>query len=346
MARIGSRSSPGGLSSLGLILVILVGSPVRASPQEKKLEPITVSYASITGNRAPFWIAKELGIFEKHGLDVNLIYIASGFTSVNALLGGSVDVIAASGLAAVGAAARGAPILIIASLGPTAYKLVGHPSISSIQDLKGKTVGSSRIGSGADYALRRLLPKLGLEPGKDVQLIPTGISESDRRLMIMLQGKIDATLATVDHISQLELQGQKVSVLADLLEAGVYTTGSDIATSRQLLKDRPRRIKSFLMALSEGIWIGRNNREMAFRVYRKYMKVENPKILESMQRNYLQIFIPAKPYPREEAVQSDIEDLSHTYPQLKGKKAAEFFDVTLLKELEGEGFFARLHQRQ
>jgi ABC-type nitrate/sulfonate/bicarbonate transport system substrate-binding protein len=75
-----------------LILIILVGSPVRASPQEKKLEPITVSYASITGNRAPFWIAKELGIFEKHGLDVNLIYIASGFTSVNALLGGSVDI--------------------------------------------------------------------------------------------------------------------------------------------------------------------------------------------------------------------------------------------------------------
>ncbi len=332
------------LGRLALTLVTLAVFPLPGSAQEKKLEPVTVSYASITGNRAPFWIAKESGIFEKYGLNVNLIYIASGATSVNALLGGSVDVIAASGLAAVGAAARGAPIVIIASLGPTAYKLVAHPSIGSVQSLKGKIIGSSRIGSGADYALRRLLPKLGLDAGRDVQIIPTGISESDRRLMIMLQGKIDATLATVDQISQLELQGQKVSVLADLLEEGVFTTGSDIATSRQLLKDRPQQMKKFLMGLSEGIWIGRNNRELAFRVYRKYMKIENPKILESMQKNYLQTLIPPKPYPREEAVQNDIEDLSHSYSQLKGRKAAEFFDVTLLKDLEGEGFFSRLHR--
>lgn len=337
------RSLPKSSAAVTLAGLMLFYSGIYA--QEKKLAPLTISYASVSGTRAPLWIAKDLGLFEKYGLDVDLIYIASGVISVNALIGGSVQVIAASGSSAVGAAARGASVVIIASLGAIEYKLIAHPSITSVQGLKGKVIGSSRLGAGSDYALRRLLPKLGLQPGKDVQLIPTGLSESDRRLLIMLQGKIDATIGTADNLLQLELRGQKVSVLADFLEAGVYTTGSDIATSRQLLKERRRDLKGFIMALTEATWIGRNNKEQAVRVYRKYMKVEDPRLLESMHKNYLLRSIPAKPFPQEEAIQNDIDDLSHTYPQLKGRKVSEFVDLSLLKELEGEGFFVRLHGR-
>ena len=136
-----------------------------------------------------------------------------------------------------------------------------------------------------------------------------------------------------------------MSVLADLLESGVYTTGSDISTSRQLLKERPSQIKAFIMAMSEGTWIGKTNKEQAFRVYRKYMKVEDPRLLDSMHKNYLLDTIPAKPIPREEAIQADIEDLSHTYAHLRGKKATEFLDLSLVKELENEGFFTRLQSR-
>ncbi len=326
-----------------LLALTALSLPVLTAAQDKKLDPFTISYASVSGTRAPLWIAKDLGLFEKYGLDVNLIYIASGIISVNALLGGSVDIIAASGSSAVGAAARGAPVVIIASLGHIAYKLVAIPSITTPQGLKGKIIGSSRVGAGSDYALRRLLPKLGLNPAKDVQLIPTGISESDRRLLMMMQGKIDATLATEDNLLQLGLRGVKVSVLADLYDAGVYTTGSDIATSRQLVKERPRQLKAFLMALTEGTWIGRTNKEVALRIYRKYLKVEDPALLDSMHKNYLLGTIPAKPFPQEAALQNDIEDLSYSFPQLKGKKAGDFLDLSLLKSLEEEGFFKRLH---
>lgn len=326
-------------------LAILLCLATSGYSQDKKLEPLAISYASVSGTRAPLWIAKDLGIFEKYRLEVNLIYIASGVISVNALLGGSVQVIAASGSSAVGAAARGAPVVIIASLGPIAYKLIARPSITSIQELRGKVIGSSRVGAGSDYALQRLLPKLGLQPGKDVHVIPTGLSESDRRLLIMLQGKIDATIGTADNLLQLELRGQKVSVLADFLEAGVYTTGSDISTSRQFLKERRRDLKAFLMALTEAISIGRNNKEQTLRVYRKYMKIDDPRLLESMHKNYLLRTIPAKPFPREEALQNDIEDLSNTYPQLKGRRIEEFVDLTIAKELENEGFFTRLYGR-
>ena len=325
------------------IAAVLFFSLTASSFGQEKRETVTISYASVSGTRAPLWIAKDLGLYEKYGVEGNLVYIASGITSVNALLGGSVQVIAASGSSAVGAAANGAPVVIMASLGAIAYKLIANPSITSLQALKGKVIGSSRIGAGSDYALKRLLPKLGLQPGKDVQLIPTGISESDRRIVIMLQGKIDATLATVDNILQLELQGQKVSVLADLLQEGVYTTGSDISTSRQFMKEKRRQLKGFIMAITEAIKVGRGNRDLAFRVYRKYMKVEDPRLLDSMYRNYLLGTIPQKPYPRAEALQNDIEDLSYTYPQLKGRRIEEFTDLSIVKELESEGFFTKLY---
>ena len=350
----GSRNSESYISDLNvglkrsLAVLLFVGNfllfpVIEPSAQDKKLDSFTISYASVSGTRAPLWIAKELGLFEKYGLDGNLIYIASGVTSVNALLGGSVDIIAASGSSATGAAARGAPIVVVASLGHIAYKLIAMPSIKTVQDLKGKIIGSSRIGAGSDFALQRLLPKLGLIPGKDVQLIPTGVSESDRRLLMMMQGKIDATLGTEDNILQLGNRGMKFSILADLYDSGVFTTGSDIVTSRQLLKQKPRQLKAFLMALTEGIWIGRNNKELTMRIYRKNMKIEDTKLLESMHKNYLLGSIPARPYPNEEAIQNDIEDLSHTLPHLKGKKAGEFIDLSLLKSMDEEGFFKRLH---
>jgi len=344
----GIRSLPPHLHSLrSLIVLFLIYSlfvlSATSTAQDKKLDSFTISYASVSGTRGPLWIAKDLGLFEKYGLEGNLVYIASGVTSVNALLGGSVDIIAASGSSAVGAAARGAPIVIIASLGHIAYKLIAHPSITTVQGLKGKIIGSSRIGAGTDFALQRLLPKLGLIPGKDVTLLATGVSESDRRLLMLMQGKIDATLGTEDNLLQLAAKGMKFSVLADVYEAGIYTTGSDIATSRQLLKQKPRQLKAFIMALTEGTYIGRTQKEQALRVYRKYLKVEDPKMLDSMHKNYLLGSIPERPFPKEEAIQNDIEDLSQTYAHLKGRKAAEFLDLSLLKALEDEGFFKKLY---
>ena len=216
--------------------------------------------------------------------------------------------------------------------------------ISTLQ-LNGKVVGSSQLGSGADFALRKLLPKLGLTPGKDVTILPTGLSEPNKRILLIFQGRIDATLGTLDSILQFELNGQKLSVLADLREMGVYVSGSDIATTREFLKNYPHRAKAFLKAFSEAIWIGMNNKEILYHVYRKYLKIENAKLLESMHKShFLSGTIPLKPYPQVEAIQSDIEYLSVSNPALKEQKPADLTDTTLLREIESEGFFAKLQR--
>jgi ABC-type nitrate/sulfonate/bicarbonate transport system substrate-binding protein len=188
------------------------------------------------------------------------------------------------------------------------------------------------------------MPKLGLTPGKDVTLIPTGLGRSDLRLQLIFQGKIDATLGTADNVFQLGLKGQKLSVLADLTEMGVVTTGGDFAATRRFLQENRPLVKTFLMALSEAIWLGKSNKEIAFKVLRKYLKVQTPAVLESMHKNYLLGTIPAKPFPSDDAVQTALDEVGTIHPQLKEKKPRDFTDPSIVTEIDNEGFFTRLQR--
>jgi len=322
---------------------LLLGSWSLAAAQEKKLETLIVSYSSATGNRAPLWIARELGLYEKYGLDVKLVSIAAGSVSLTALLAGNVQLTTDSASGVVGAVARGAPVVTVSTNGALPYQLIAVPAIKTPAELKGKTVGSSRIGAGTDFLLRRILARIGLVLGKDVSLIPTGVSESDKRIQLMLQGKIDATIGEADKIFQfVELGGQKISVLGEPRDFGVPAPGSELNTTRQNLQDLRPRLKAFFMAYSEAIAAGRRNREIAYQAFRKYMRIDNPKLLDFTYRVQFMEAIPAKPYPREDAIQASIEDLRDSTPKLEGMKTADFFDSSLIKELDGDGFFAKI----
>ena len=319
---------------------------VDTQAQERKLESLIVSYSSLTGNRAPFWIAKEFGLYEKHGLDVKLVSIAAGSVSLTALLAGNVQLTTDSSSGVVSAVARGAPIVTVSTNGALPYQLIAIPTIKTPADLRGKIVGSSRIGAGTDFLLRRILAKLGLTPGKDVALIPTGVSESEKRIQLMLQGKIDATIGESDRVFQFaELAGQKISVLGEPKNFGVPAPGSEINTTRQLVREARSRLKAFFMAYAEAITLGRKDPELAYRIFRKYMRVENPRLLEFTYRVQFLEAIPAKPYPRADAIQASLEDLKDTMPKLDGMKPADFFDASLIKELDNENFFAKLEKQ-
>ena len=319
---------------------------VDTQAQERKLESLIVSYSSLTGNRAPFWIAKEFGLYEKHGLDVKLVSIAAGSVSLTALLAGNVQLTTDSSSGVVSAVARGAPIVTVSTNGALPYQLIAVPTIKTPADLRGKIVGSSRIGAGTDFLLRRILAKLGLTPGKDVALIPTGVSESEKRIQLMLQGKIDATIGESDRVFQFaELAGQKISVLGEPKNFGVPAPGSEINTTRQLVREARSRLKAFFMAYAEAITLGRKDPELAYRIFRKYMRVENPRLLDFTYRVQFLEALPAKPYPREEAIQASLEDLKDTMPKLDGMKPADFFDASLIKELDNENFFTKLEKQ-
>ena len=252
--------------------------------------------------------------------------------------------ICGSGSASVVAADKGLPIVIVGSFGSTIYKLVANPGISSVKDLKGKIVGTSRPGSTTDFALRKALSQLGLVPDKDVKILPTGIGEADRRILMMRQGSMDATLASPESIYSAEVQGGvKLEILADLEELGIYNTVGDLSTRRDLLKTRRDRLEAFFMATSEAIWLGKKNKESALKVISKYMRVSDPKRLDLIYEASL-ARMAAKPYPRGDAIRLELESMAFADPHFKDRKPSEFMDNSILAELESKGFFNRLHR--
>jgi NitT/TauT family transport system substrate-binding protein len=324
----------------GLIALVWVCWASDAASQP--LETLNASYASVTGSRIPLWIAKDAGLFEKYGLHVNLVVIAAGNAAIGALAGGDVEVLGAPGTTTIVSAAKGLSVAIIGTFGSGSWKLVAHPGITSVQELRGKTVGISRLGTGIEFATRRALLKLGFTPGKDINILATGLSESNKRIMVMLQGKIDATLVSPDNMYEAETKGWKLSPLADLNDLGIYTSASDLSAKRDFLKNQRQRARAFMMAYCEAIWLGKNDKSVALASFRKQMRENDPSRLEVLYKNYVIDGLPLKPYPMEEVIQTEIENLTPTVPEFRGKRAADFIDKTILSELESEGLFLRL----
>jgi NitT/TauT family transport system substrate-binding protein len=271
----------------GYLLILIALGLLRSNVHAQSLETLNASYASVTGSRIPLWIAKDTGLFEKYGLHVNLVVIAAGNAAIGALMGGDVEILGAPGSTSMLSAARGLPVAIIGTFGPGSWMLAAHPSIKTIEELRGKTVGISRPATTIDFAARRALTKLGLTPGKDVTILATGLAESNKRIMIMHQGKIDATLVSVDNIDEAEAKGVKLSLLADLKELGIYTTASDLSAKRDFLKNQRERARSFMKAFSEAMYVGRANKAVALASFRKHMRENDPRRLEVLYKNYV-----------------------------------------------------------
>ena len=194
--------------SIALALSVFVFCTNIAFAQGKKLERFILSNSTLAESRAPLYIAKDTGLFEKHGLDMQIVNIRGAAINTAALLAGEIQMTVAASAVAITAAARGAPIVIIATICPTEYILVSRPPINSIQQLKGKTIGIAGFGAGDFFALRRLLPKLGLVIDKDVSLLPTGFTSPYDRMNVMFAGKLDAVMSTKNAVARIELQGK------------------------------------------------------------------------------------------------------------------------------------------
>ena len=242
---------------LGFLVVHLLTFAVAG---ESQVLPIKIAYATTSGIRLPLWIAEEAKLYEKYGLDAKLINIPSGNTAISALVSGEVDIVSGSGSATIVAAGRGLPVVIVGSFGSTTYKLVANPGVT---DLRGKVVGTSRIGSTTDFALRRALSQLGWTPDKDVKILATGIGEADKRIMLMLQGRMDGTIGSPESILAAETQAKvKIEILADLEDMKIYNTVGDLSTRTDMMKNRRDLLRAFFMASGEAIALGKRNKDL------------------------------------------------------------------------------------
>src|SRR5213594_3400555 len=260
--------------------------------------------------KLPLWLGRDAGLFEKNGLLVSIKELSSTEEILRELGAKSGDIYAATAPHIVSAIGDGADLVFIANTGYSVLKLLSHPAITRPEDLKGKKVGTGEPNSSQDRITRQALQRLGLNPDKDVTLVPMG-GRSISRLNALLAGKIDATTSNEDNLFELEKRGDmgKVRVLADNESLKLFIgAGVDFAVSRSLLVKERNVVKSFITALCEAIALARQDRAQADQIYTRYQNVTDPALLDFMYRTYVQSAIPQRPVPKLEPVALGLEE--------------------------------------
>jgi ABC-type nitrate/sulfonate/bicarbonate transport system substrate-binding protein len=326
------------------IPLVLALTLLAASAWGQETKPLTVISYPARPPKLPLWLAVDEGLFTKRGIKVVLKELNSSDELLASLGKREGDIYAATAPYIVSAIGDGDDLVFFANTGYSVIKFLSRPEITRAEQLKGKKVGTGEPNSSQDRITRQTLQRLGLNPDKDVTLVPFG-SRSIQRVNALLKGEIDATTSNEDNIFDLEKRGEmkKVRVLADNDSLKLYIgAGVDFAVSRALLARERATVKNFLGALCEAIALARGDRSQADRIYRQYLNVRDAALLDFMDRIYTHGAIPQRPFPKAEGVALGLDEFG-AKPGVKGKKAEDLIDASLMRELEQEGFFERLY---
>src|SRR5438067_13652103 len=186
---------------LAILLLILFATTQTVRSAEIAKEKITFAYASIGPSMSAVWMAKEIGAFERNGLNAEIVYISSGATTIQALVGGSVQAALGASNAVVAATLKGAPITAVGgNSSRPGMQLWVQPEIQRAEQLQGKTLAITRFGSTSEFVTRLILRKLNLEGKTELRQFG-GVGEAD----LGFRGRAaDGRVATRARASQAE----------------------------------------------------------------------------------------------------------------------------------------------
>jgi ABC-type nitrate/sulfonate/bicarbonate transport system substrate-binding protein len=301
-------------------------------------DKIVVDYGGVTGFQGASWVAKDLKIFDKHGLDAEVIMITGGARSTAALLSGSTQFGTGSATAPLLATARGSDIKVIAaSYNKFPYAFIARPEIRSPKDLRGKKISILNYGGSNDLALQLALREWGIKQ-QEVTVIIGG--DAPTRLAALLAGLIDATILSPPQLTKAVQAGYRV--LADMGDMSANFTQSSLYTKGSYLRDNRDRAKRFLRAYVEAVHVIKTDRQRTSRVFGMRMRIEDPEMLKSTY----DYFAPRFSFPPRVDM-TGIRDTLRFYveqgnPELKNRNPEEFVDQSLLDELDKDGFLKKL----
>jgi NitT/TauT family transport system substrate-binding protein len=301
---------------------------------------LKTSYSSITANNAPVWIAKDKGIFAKHRLDVQMVLIESGTTSIQALVAGETQIAQLSGGVILSSGLAGSDVVCIAGLeNRSAFSLIAQKDIKTPEQLKGKRLAISRFGSASDLAARLILQKLGLNADKDVTLLQVGGTST--RLAAITKGAVESTVITPEFYILAKKAG--MTTLADPLSAKIDFPQNTIGTSRAMLKSQPETVNLYMKAIVEAIHYFKTNRDETIPILSKYLKIDDKDALAQIYDLYKNILQPL-PLSTPEGMQLLLSWMAQSDPRAKGAKAEQFIDNGPLRDIEKSGFVTALYR--
>lgn len=300
-------------------------------------DSIRILYSSISPHALLVSMAEKRGLYTKYGVSSTVIYVSGGSTAIQAMVSGDADLAQLTGPPGVTATLRGADIVYIAMTDDRmGYQLVTRRDFKNIADLKGKRLGISRFGSSADFGVRTLLKKSGLDP-KDVTILQIG-NEAER-LAALRSGSIDGSVFNAPFGA--EAKRFNFNILADAGALGISYFNTGICGSAKYLQKNEQKILNFLRAYIEAIKIFKSEPEYTVKALAQFTRSNDPEILKEAYE-YTRGRIPDMPYPSLAAMQAVVDPLIAGDPKLAKFEAKSFINDRFLKKLEEEGFLQKI----
>ena len=315
-----------------LFLLLSAQGPLRA--QTKR---IAVAYSAISATQTGFYLAKDVGIFEKHGLYVDPVYVAGGSRVAQAIIAGEFTLALAGGNIVNVNLAGGDVVIIGGVVNVPSFYLLVQPAIKRQEDLKGKALGITRYGASTDGSLRLLLKKWGMEPDRDVKILQMG--GQPEILAGMQAGIVQGGILSSPGDYKAKKAG--FAMLANFAKEGIAYPTTSLVSTRSTIKKDPETVKRYLMAYSEAVDRLFRDRELGIKVIGKWTRTQDRETLES-SFEYATNFIERPPRLPYKAIEMILAQAAETDPKAKGRKAEEFMDASLYNELESSGFFKSL----
>jgi NitT/TauT family transport system substrate-binding protein len=315
------------LASTALLILLLLAGPGYAAEKTK----LTLGYSTTGPTAVGLWMAKEIGAFEKYGVDPNLIFISSSPVLVPALIGGDLQGGIAGANAVIAAVLGGASIVSVASLANRPYlRLWVQPEIDRLEDLRGKTLGVSRFGATTDNLTRILLRKTGLEGAVNIRqmggTVEVGLAFRHRQI----DGAVLATLRT----------DAPYRILVDLAEIGIRYSMGLLVVSRDFYRRSPQTLENILRAYVEGAAAIRNQKQTSLKTIARYTRLKEAKPIEEIYSDAAK-YVDLVPRVEPEAVSATLEFMGK-----KGLPIETFADNSIIDRLVRTGFIDQVYNKQ
>ena len=323
-----------------LVICFSVIVTFAAAAPGQNLPKVRAAYTSIGIQFDPVYIMKELNLPRKYGLDVDVLFVPVSSRAIQAALAGEIQFITSGGVANINANVTGADFVgLTATLSTFVFKIIASPELKKPEQLRGKKVGISRLGGASDFSIRYALTRWGLVPDKDVAIIQVGGEQEE---VLALQNKaVDAVILSEPFATVATRAG--ASMLVDLSQLGVpYTMHGFGARKSYIQANRDITIR-FMKAYLEGIYVFKTNKDIALNVLKKYTRLDDLSLVQTSYDEMSQRLIRRVPYPDREGIQTIIDQLAKTRPQMKNLNPGDFIDPSILKEIEDSGFIKKLY---
>ncbi|MBI4526644.1 MAG: ABC transporter substrate-binding protein [Deltaproteobacteria bacterium] len=321
----------------GIVFVIFCFA-INAAAADAPMK-LRLGYSVITAGHGVSWVTKETGLFHKNGLDVELLYVSTTLLS-QSMLSGGVHIGAGTGIAALTSNLEGSDLVIIASLStaPSLAYLVSSKEITKPQQLEGKKIGITRLGSTSHLILRMALKEFGI-PEKKVTVLQM---ETSANMLIALQkGNIDAFPTTEEYRFAAERLG--FNVLFDLQKLGIKPLGGDVFARRAFIQKNQQAVRRYLRAIVEGVHYYKNHKNASMDILARYMRAKDPKLVEVGYDFYARAY-SLKPYPNLAGIKLALEDVAQRNPKAREARPEQFYEARFVKELDESGFIDSLYK--